>query len=46
MAAANGVGGYLGAKTALAKWNRWIRILFTVVVAGLILRLAWQMLAQ
>jgi uncharacterized membrane protein YfcA len=46
MAAANGVGGYLGAKTALAKGSRWIRILFTLVVAGLILRLAWQMLAQ
>lgn len=45
MATANGVGGYLGAKTALAKGSNWIRILFTLVVAGLILRLAWQMFA-
>jgi len=43
MAAANGIGGYLGAKTALAKGSRWVRALFTIVVAGLILRLAWQM---
>jgi len=43
MAASNGVGGYLGAKTALAKGSKWVRTLFTLVVAGLILRLAWQM---
>jgi uncharacterized membrane protein YfcA len=43
MAAANGVGGYLGAKTALAKGSKWIRALFTIVVTALILRLAWQM---
>jgi len=44
MAAANGIGGYLGAKTALTKGSRWVRALFTLVVTGLILRLAWQML--
>jgi uncharacterized membrane protein YfcA len=42
MAAANGVGGYLGAKTALAKGSKWVRVLFALVVSGLILRLAWQ----
>jgi len=44
MAAANGIGGYLGAKTALTKGSKWVRVLFTLVVTGLILRLAWQML--
>ncbi|MCL1908572.1 MAG: TSUP family transporter [Holophagaceae bacterium] len=43
MAVANGVGGYLGAKMALAKGSRWVRALFALVVAGLIFRLAWQM---
>jgi uncharacterized protein len=42
MAAANGAGGFLGAKAALAKGSKWIRVLFVLVVAGLILRLAWQ----
>jgi uncharacterized membrane protein YfcA len=42
MAAANGLGGHLGARTALAKGNRWLRILFIVVVSLLILRLGAQ----
>jgi uncharacterized membrane protein YfcA len=43
MAAANGVGGYLGARAAMAKGSRWIRTLFAIVVSCLILRLAWDM---
>ena len=46
MAAANGLGGYLGARTALAKGSRWLRALFTLVVAGLIIRLAWEMVKR
>jgi len=46
MAAANGIGGYLGAKTALAKGSKWVRTLFTIVVTALIFRLAWQMFAE
>ncbi len=42
MAAANGAGGHLGARTALAKGNRWLRLLFIVVVSLLILRLGAQ----
>jgi len=42
MAAANGAGGFLGAKMALAKGSKWVRALFALVVSGLILRLAWQ----
>jgi uncharacterized membrane protein YfcA len=44
MAVANGVGGYLGARMALAKGSRWVRALFAMVVAALIARLAWQVL--
>jgi uncharacterized membrane protein YfcA len=39
MAAANAAGGHLGARTALVKGNRWLRLLFIVVVGLLILRL-------
>ena len=44
MAAANGVGGYLGARAALAKGSRWIRALFALVVSCLILKLAWDII--
>ncbi len=39
MAVANGLGGHLGARTALAKGNRWLRLVFIIVVSLLILRL-------
>lgn len=42
MALGNGLGGHLGARTALAKGNRWVRLLFIGVVSALILRLGWQ----
>ena len=44
MAAANGVGGYLGAHVALNQGSRWIRGVFIGVVGALILRLGWQVL--
>jgi hypothetical protein len=42
MALANGVGGALGARTALAKGNGWVRVMFITIVVVLILRLGWQ----
>jgi hypothetical protein len=45
MAVGNGVGGALGARTAIAKGARWIRWVFVAVVSALIVRLAWQILA-
>lgn len=42
MAVGNGLGGYLGARTALAKGSRWVRLLFIVVVSALILKLGWD----
>jgi uncharacterized membrane protein YfcA len=44
LAMANGVGGFLGARTALSKGSGWVRVMFIVVVVALIVRLGWQML--
>ncbi len=44
MAAANGAGGYLGARVALSKGSHWVRGVFIGVVGALILRLGWQVL--
>jgi uncharacterized protein len=44
MAVANGLGGYLGARVALAKGNVWLRRVFIAVVSLLLLRLGWQLL--
>ena len=46
MAAGNGLGGYLGARTALSKGSGLVRAVFIIVVASLILRLGWQMLVK
>nr|WP_320132853.1 TSUP family transporter [uncultured Holophaga sp.] len=45
MAVANGIGGYLGARTALLRGTRWVRILFLGVVGAMLLRLGWRLLA-
>ena len=42
MGAANVVGGYLGARTAVAKGSGFVRIVFLVVVTALVLRLGYQ----
>ena len=44
LAVANGIGGYLGAKVALEKGSRWVRVLFILVATALMLRLGWQVL--
>jgi uncharacterized membrane protein YfcA len=44
MGAANMVGGYVGARTAVAKGSRFVRIVFLVVVAALIVRLGYDVL--
>ncbi|RYY40689.1 MAG: sulfite exporter TauE/SafE family protein [Chitinophagaceae bacterium] len=42
MAASNALGGYLGAKLAIARGNRFIRIFFLIVVAGTLLRFCYD----
>lgn len=45
MGAANLVGGYIGARMAVAKGSGFVRGVFVVVVSALILRLGWQVFA-
>ena len=42
--AANIAGAYLGARMAVAKGSRFVRVVFMVVVGGLIVRLGWDVL--
>ncbi len=44
MAAANVTGGYVGARTAMARGARFVRVFFLVVVAGFVVRLGGQLL--
>ena len=46
MGAANLVGGYIGARTAISRGNAFIRKVFLVVLAGLIIKLAYDVVAQ
>ncbi|WP_029150648.1 TSUP family transporter [Microbacterium indicum] len=43
--AANLVGGYLGARMAVSKGSRFVRVVFIVVVAALILKLSFDMIS-
>jgi uncharacterized membrane protein YfcA len=43
MGAANLAGGYLGARTAIARGSAFVRVVFLVVVAALIVRLTWDL---
>ncbi len=44
MGAANVLGGYLGARTAISRGSRFVRVFFLVVVGALVMRLGWQVL--
>jgi uncharacterized membrane protein YfcA len=44
MGACNVAGGWLGAHTAIRRGSRFVRVVFLVVVAGLVLRLAYDVL--
>lgn len=44
MAACNAIGGMLGARLAIMKGNRFIRIFFLIIVMGTLLRFAWDVL--
>jgi uncharacterized membrane protein YfcA len=46
MAVCNAAGGMIGAKMAIAKGNKFIRILFLVIVIGTLLRFMWDVLAR
>ncbi|GAA4401476.1 TSUP family transporter [Fodinibacter luteus] len=44
MAATNVVGGYVGARTAVSRGNRFVRVVFIVVVGGFIVRIGGDLL--
>ncbi|MCG2620383.1 TSUP family transporter [Arthrobacter sp. I2-34] len=46
LGAANMAGGYLGARTAISKGSRFVRIVFLMVVAVLILKLGYDVLQE
>lgn len=46
MAAANALGGFAGAKIAIAKGNGFIRIFFLMVVTGTLLRFLWDVVTR
>lgn len=45
MGAANLVGGYLGARMAVSKGSRFVRIVFIVVVAAITVKIGWDTFA-
>ena len=44
MGAANLVGGFLGARTAISRGNAFIRQVFLIVLAGLVIRLCYDVI--
>lgn len=46
MGAANLVGAYLGARMAVARGSRFVRVVFVLVVGALICRLGWDVLSR
>jgi len=46
MGAANIAGAYLGARMAVARGSRFVRVVFLVVVGALVVRLAWDVLTR
>ncbi|QNN51626.1 sulfite exporter TauE/SafE family protein [Nocardioides mesophilus] len=45
MGAANLVGGYVGARTAVARGSRFVRVFFVLVVSAFIISLGWNVLS-
>ena len=46
MAAANALGGFAGARLAIAKGNKFIRIFFLVVVVGILIRFCYDVFVK
>jgi uncharacterized protein len=46
MAAANMLGGFAGAKLAIARGNKFIRVFFLVVIVGILLRFCWDVFGK
>ena len=46
MALANSLGGFVGAKLAIAKGNKFIRIFFLIVIVGILMRFCWDVFVK
>ena len=46
MAVANSLGGFAGARLAIAKGNKFIRVFFLVVIIGILIRFCWDVFAK
>jgi uncharacterized membrane protein YfcA len=46
MAAANSLGGFIGAKLAISKGNRFIRVFFLIIIVGILLRFCWDVFVK
>jgi uncharacterized protein len=46
MGAANLIGGYLGARTAISRGNSFVRKVFLIVLTGLIIKLTHDVIVQ
>jgi uncharacterized membrane protein YfcA len=44
MGACNLVGGYVGARTAVARGSRFVRVFFVIVVSAFTIRIGWDVL--
>jgi hypothetical protein len=42
MAACNALGGFIGARLAIVKGNKFIRVFFLIIVVGTLMRFAWD----
>jgi uncharacterized membrane protein YfcA len=46
MGAANLIGGYLGARTAISRGNAFVRKVFLIVLSALIIKLSYDVVVQ
>jgi uncharacterized membrane protein YfcA len=46
MAAANALGGFAGARLAISKGNKFIRVFFLIVIIGILIRFCWDVFAR
>jgi uncharacterized membrane protein YfcA len=46
MAIANALGGFIGARLAIAKGNRFIRVFFLFIIVGILLRFCWDVFVK
>ena len=46
MAGANALGGFVGARLAISKGNKFIRVFFLIVIIGILIRFCWDVFVR